>query len=101
MMGRIRETIRALIVLVLLVCFVGLGVPATAPKLAQAGTSDDLARINEDYQKALKLYQTGKYNEALSLLNLVEEKYRALTVGRNERVYANIVESLAELYHAQ
>src|ERR1700736_4485330 len=100
MTGPFREAIRSLIFSGLLVGFVSIGAIALIPKSADAGTSADAARINEDYTKAKKLYQAGKYDEAISLAEQVEQEYGA-KFGKNVVHYADIIGFLSVMYYEQ
>jgi outer membrane protein OmpA-like peptidoglycan-associated protein len=76
------------------------GAPAFMPKLGQAGPSDDIARIKEDNDKALKLYQAGKYDEAASLIKhalVIQEK----SLGPDHPDVATGLHNLAQLYVRQ
>jgi CHAT domain-containing protein/tetratricopeptide (TPR) repeat protein len=72
---------------------------AMPEKLSDAGTSTDLARINEDYNKATKLYESGKYPEAASLTEQILKQFPT-RFGENED-YALIANFLAVVYSRQ
>src|ERR1700722_8888570 len=95
-----RDAIRALFVSALVACFFGVGTLALVSKSADAGESDDLSRIYEDYNRASKLYEAGKYQESIDLLSQVLQTYSA-EFGQKDEHYALMVNSLATVYKSQ
>jgi CHAT domain-containing protein/Flp pilus assembly protein TadD len=97
MTRQIRGAIRALIIAAALACT---GVLALAPKIAEASKSNVPISQVEDFDKAKKLYEDGKFSDAGNLLGQVLMRY-AKQFGEGTNDYAVIANLLAESYRQQ
>ena len=73
---------------------------ALAPRPSAAGTSDAPA-ISQDLVNADKLYRAGDYDRAITLLEQVEARARALGNVEGDRNYATTIDVLANAYAAK
>ena len=84
----------------LTIAVVSIAMIALAPRPSAAGTSDAPA-ISQDLVNADKLYRAGDYDRAITLLEQVEARARALGNVEGDRNYATTIDVLANAYAAK